>query len=193
MPDPESITSLMQAHRAGAPHAFDRLVELVYPELRRVARQQLRRGRPDPPVLDTTGLVHEAYLKLVDQASLDARDRGHFLAIAARAMRQVIVDHARTRQAAKRGAGADHLPFDERSAAVEAQADHILAVNEALARLAVVDARLLQVVECRFFAGYSEAETAEALEVSTRTVERDWRRAKAWLKSAMSGVTGEPT
>jgi len=190
--DPESITALMQAHRAGAPHAFDRMVELVYPELRRVARQQLRRGRPDAPVLDTTGLVHEAYLKLVDQASLDARDRGHFLAIAARAMRQVIVDHARTRQAAKRGAGAEHLPFDERSAAVAAHAEHVLAVNEALARLAAEDPRLLQVVECRFFAGYSEVETAEALDVSTRTVERDWLRAKAWLKSAMTGDAGQP-
>ena len=190
MQDPESITALIQAHRAGAPHAFDRVVELVYPELRRVARQQLRRGRPDAPVLDTTGLVHEAYLKLVDQASLDARDRGHFLAIAARAMRQVIVDHARTRQAAKRGAGAEHLPFDERSAAVQARAEHLLAVDEALSRLAHEDPRLLQVVECRFFAGYSEAETAEALEVSTRTVERDWIRARTWLRSAITGDTG---
>jgi len=191
--DPESISSLMHAHRAGVPQAFDRLVELVYPDLRRVARQQLRRGRPDAPVLDTTGLVHEAYLKLVDQASLDARDRGHFLAIAARAMRQVIVDYARSRQAAKRGAGAEHLPFDERSAAVATQAEHVLAVNEALAGLAAVDPRLLQVVECRFFAGYSEAETAEALDVSTRTVERDWLRAKAWLKAAISGVAGRST
>lgn len=193
MQDPESISSLMHAHRAGVPQAFDRLVELVYPDLRRVARQQLRRGRPDAPVLDTTGLVHEAYLKLVDQASLDARDRGHFLAIAARAMRQVIVDYARSRQAAKRGAGAEHLPFDERSAAVATQAEHVLAVNEALAGLAAVDPRLLQVVECRFFAGYSEAETAEALDVSTRTVERDWLRAKAWLKAAISGVAGRST
>lgn len=190
MQDPESITALMQAHRAGVPDAFDRLVELIYPELRRVARQQLRRGRPDAPVLDTTGLVHETYLKLVNQASLDARDRGHFLAIAARAMRQVIVDHARTRQATKRGAGTEHLPFDDRSAAVEAHAEQVLAVNEALARLAAVDPRLLQVVECRFFAGYSEAETAAALDVSTRTVERDWLRAKAWLKVAITGDAG---
>lgn len=187
MHDLRSVTALMQAHRDGVPGAFGQLVEVVYPELRRVARQQLRHGRPDPPVLDTTGLVHEAYLKLVDQEVLDARDRGHFLAIAARAMRQVIVDHARTRQAAKRGGGAPHGTLDERTGSVQAQADHLLAVDEVLGRLANEDPRLLQVVECRFFAGYTESETAEALDVSTRTVERDWLRAKAWLRERLSG------
>jgi RNA polymerase sigma-70 factor, ECF subfamily len=186
----ETITGLMQAHRAGAPQAFDRLVELVYPELRRIARQQLRWGRPDAPVLDTTGLVHEAYLKLVDQAALAASDRGHFFAIAARAMRQVIVDHARTRSAAKRGAGAPHVPYDEQTMAVEARAAHLIAVSDALEQLAAEDPRLLQVVECRFFAGYSEAETADALAVSTRTVERDWLRAKAWLREAIASGPG---
>lgn len=190
MENPESITALMRAHRDGVPGAFDRLVEAVYPELRRVARQQLRHGRPDPPLLDTTGLVHETYLKLVDQAVIDAHDRGHFLAIAARAMRQVIIDHARTRSAARRGAGAAHVPLDDQMAAVQSQAEQLLAVDQALERLAAEDSRLLQVVECRFYAGYSEAETAEALAVSTRTVERDWLRARAWLRRSMNG--GEP-
>ena len=187
----ESVTEMLVAHREGVPGAFDRLVELVYPELRRVARQQLRRGRPDGPVLDTTALVHETYLKLVDQTRMQARDRGHFLAIAARAMRQVIVDHARARQSGKRGAGAQHVPLDGRDIAVQAHAEHLLAVNHALDRLANEDARLLQVVECRFFGGYSEAETASALNVSERTVERDWLRAKAWLREVLEGTPRE--
>lgn len=189
----DSVTEMLVAHREGVPGAFDRLVELVYPELRRVARQQLKRGRPDGPVLDTTALVHETYLKLVDQTRMQARDRGHFLAIAARAMRQVIVDHARARQSEKRGAGAPHVPLDGREVAVQAHAEHLLAVNHALDRLASEDVRLLQVVECRFFGGYSEAETASALNVSARTVERDWLRAKAWLREVLEGPARDAT
>lgn len=188
----ESVTALLQAHRDGTPGAFDRLVELVYPALRDVARRQLRADRRDGRLLDTTGLVHEAYLKLVDQARIEARDRHHFLAVAARAMRQVIIDHARLRHAAKRGAGADHVPLDDAHAAVASQAEHLLAINTALEALAHVDPRLLQVVECRFFAGYSEQETADALGVSARTVERDWVRAKAWLRDAVEGNGGPP-
>ncbi len=187
MSNRESVTELLLAHRDGAPGAFDRLVEIVYPELRGVAHRQLRRGRSDGPLLDTTGLVHEAYLKLVDQTRIGATDRHHFLAIAARAMRQVIVDHARVRAAAKRGAGAPHVPLDDRDLAVQHQAEHLLALNDALERLALENPRLLQVVECRFFAGYSEVETADALAVSPRTVERDWLRAKAWLREAIDG------
>jgi RNA polymerase sigma-70 factor, ECF subfamily len=183
---------MLIAHREGASGAFDRLVELVYPELRRVARQQLRRGRPDGPILDTTALVHEAYLKLVDQTRIQARDRGHFLAIAARAMRQVIVDHARSRQTVKRGAGMQHVPLDDRDVAIQARAEHLLAINDALDRLAREDPRLLQVVECRFFAGYSEVETATALDLSSRTIERDWLRAKARLRDLLSARPGQP-
>lgn len=183
----DSVTELLLEHRAGAPGAFDRLVELVYPELRGVAHRQLRRGRFDGPMLETTGLVHETYLKLVDQERIDARDRDHFLAIAARAMRQVIVDHARARCAAKRGAGAQHVPLDDRELAVQQQAEYLLVLNDALERLARENPRLLQVVECRFFTGYSEVETASALAVSARTVERDWLRAKAWLREAIGG------
>jgi RNA polymerase sigma factor (TIGR02999 family) len=182
------VTELLLAHRDGAPGAFDRLVELIYPELRGVAHRQLRRGRPDGQLLDTTGLVHEAYLKLVDQTRIGARDRSHFLAIAARAMRQVIVDHARVRSAAKRGASAPHVPLDDRDLAIQQQAEHLLSVNDALERLAEESPRLRQVVECRFFAGYTEVETANALAVSPRTVERDWLRAKAWLREAIDAL-----
>jgi len=183
----ETFTAALAAYRSGDKAAFNRLVELVYPELRRVARRQLLRGRPDGPVLDTTGLVHEAYLKLVDQTQVRPNDRNHFLAVAARAMRQVIVEHARARRSLKRGAGQPHEPLDDRAVALDGQVEQVLAVNIALDRLADVDPRLLQVVECRFFAGYSETETADALEVSTRTIERDWLRAKAWLREAMDG------
>jgi RNA polymerase sigma factor (TIGR02999 family) len=186
----ESITKLLLEYGRGVPGAFERLVELVYPELRRVARQQLlSRGRPDGPILDTTVLVHEAYFKLVDGTRVTWRDRGHFLAVAACAMRQVIVDHARSRQTDKRGEAAPHVPLDGREMAIQADADRILAVNEALERLGSTDPRLLRVVECRFFAGYTEAETAEALSVSTKTVERDWLRAKAWLSEVLQRLT----
>ena len=186
MPKDESATELLLAHREGSPEAFDRLVALVYPELRSVARRQLRRRAPDVQ-LQTTALVHETYIKLVDQVRLGAQDRNHFLAIAARAMRQIVVDHARGRLSAKRGGGAVHVALEERDLVIQQQADNILAVNEALGRLGETDPRLLQVVECRFFAGYSEDETADALDVSARTVERDWLRAKAWLREAIDG------
>jgi RNA polymerase sigma factor (TIGR02999 family) len=184
----DSFTMELAAYRAGDPTAFNRLVELVYPELRRVARRQLRRGRPDQPVLDTTGLVHEAYVKLVGQARVPAADRHHFLAIAARAMRQIVVEHARARRSLKRGSGAPHQSLnDDDVPSAAAEIDHVLAVNVALDKLAAIDDRLVQVVECRFFAGYSDVETADALAVSTRTVERDWLRAKAWLRQTMNG------
>lgn len=183
----EGITELLLAYGEGAPGAFERLVELVYPQLREVARRQLvSRGRPDAAVLNTTALVHEAYFKLVDGTRVTWRDRAHFLAVAACAMRQVIVDHARARQSQKRGDAAPHVPLDGQEAAVQDDAERILAVNEALDHLGEADVRMRRVVECRFFAGYSEAETAEALAVSTKTVEREWRRAKAWLRSAMA-------
>ena len=187
MSDPERTTEMLLAYREGDAAAFEALVARVYPELRRIARQQLlRRGSPDPPVLDTTGLVHEAYLKLIDQDRASWRDRGHFLAVAGCAMRQVIVDHARARRSIKRGAGAPHLPLDAREMGVDTDADLLLAVDAALEQLARTNPRLLRVVECRFFAGYTEEETAEALAVSTKTVERDWKEAKAWLRSALS-------
>ena len=190
----EPITSILVAYRHGQPEAFDRLVSLVYPELRRIARRQLRPWRPGLS-LDTGAVVHDAYVKLVDQTKVEWQDRNHFFAIAARVMRQVIIDYARKRHAQKRGGS---VPLGDREVAIQAQAEELLELNELLGRLEAEDPRMLQVVECRFFAGYSETETAKALGVSTRTVERDWLRARVWLKRALtestpadSGIQGE--
>jgi RNA polymerase sigma factor (TIGR02999 family) len=147
---------------------------------------QLRRWRPGLRP-DTGSVVHEAYLKLVDQTKVDWQDRNHFYAIAARAMRQVIIDYARKRISQKRGGvDANHTDVAHHEIAVYQQADQLLALDQVLNDLERYDARLLQVVDCRFFAGYSEEETATILNVSSRTVERDWRRAKSWLRQAMS-------
>ena len=183
VPGPEAITALLVAHRHGRPDAFDKLVNLVYPELRRVARRQLGPWRPGL-TLDSGAVVHEVYLKLVDQTKVEWQDRSHFFAVAARAMRHVIVDYARKRRAQKRGGGT--VAVTDREVAIQAQAEELVGLNELLERLEAENPRMLQVVECRFFAGYSEAETAEALGVSPRTVERDWLRARVWLKRALT-------
>jgi RNA polymerase sigma factor (TIGR02999 family) len=179
----EGITSVLVALREGRPGAFDRLVVLVYPELRRIARRQLGRWRTGGS-LDTGTLVNEAYLKLVDQRSVNWQDRQHFFAIAAHAMRQVIIDYARKRHSLKRGGGVKPATLDDREIAIQTQVENLLLLDELLSRLAAAEPRLLQLVECRFFAGYSEAETAAALNMSTRTVQREWLRAKAWLRAA---------
>ena len=180
------LTRLLRAHAAGDPEAFDRLVPLVYDDLRRVARRQLRRGQP-LALLETTGLVHEVWLKLVDGLDVDWQDRQHFLAVCARAMRQVIVDHARRVGAAKRGGGVAALELDEERLPADADATRVLTVDHALTRLAKRSPRLAQVVECRFFAGLSEGETAEALGISLRTAQREWLRARAWLREDLGG------
>jgi RNA polymerase sigma factor (TIGR02999 family) len=182
----EGVTQLLIAYRDGDREAFDRLVPMVYDDLRRIARRQLRRGRPGH-TLDTTGLVHEAYLKLVDPAQVDWQDRGHFLAVSARAMRQVIIGYARKRSAEKRGGGERPVTLDEAQSAIDDQADKLLALDRALERLGERDERLARVVECRFFAGLSEEETAQAVGVSLRTAQRDWMRARAWLKEELRG------
>jgi RNA polymerase sigma factor (TIGR02999 family) len=184
VPGIEGITAILVAHRDGDPGAFERLTELIYPELRRIARAQLRRWRPGVRP-DTGSVVNEAYLKLVDQTKVDWRDRNHFYAIAARAMRQVIIDYARKRISQKRGGGALHTDLQAHEIAVHHQADQLLALDQVLEDLERHDMRLRQIVDCRFFAGYSEEETAAILGVSSRTIERDWRRAKSWLQQAM--------
>jgi len=185
------VTLLLRALRDGETGAFDRLVPLVYDELRRIAHGHLRRHRSGG-TLDTTGLVHEAYLKLAAQEGLDVRDRGHFLAVSARAMRQVLVDFARARAAAKRGGPeARRVTLEDDSAAVAAQAERLLDVDRALERLRAHSDRLSRVVECRYFAGYSEEETAEALGVSLRTAQRDWLRARAWLRQELDRGSAE--
>jgi len=184
-----NVTELLLAFKGGDRAAFDRLVPLLYDDLRRVARAQLRRSRQGV-TLDTTVLVHELYLKMADQQRLDAHDRGHFLAISAHAMRQVIADYARRRTAVKRGGDADPIPLDEVPEIADREARWLLDVDRALERLAARDERLARVVECRFFAGFSEEETAAALDTSLRTVQRDWMRARAWLKEEL-GNSGE--
>jgi RNA polymerase sigma factor (TIGR02999 family) len=176
----QQITDLLIQARQGSPDAMDRVFALVYGELRRIAHRQLQGERPGH-TLGTTGLVHETYLKLVDQTRVQWRDRGHFFALAARAMRQILVDYARRYRAQRRGGGMRRVTITEPAAIEEKQADMLLAVHDALERLSAMNGRLSQVVECRYFAGLTEEETAAALGVSARTVERDWLKAKGWL------------
>jgi RNA polymerase sigma factor (TIGR02999 family) len=187
MAEKGDITLLLQAYAGGDRAAFDELVPLIYDELRRIARNHLRRTQRGA-TLDTNGLVHEAYLKLAGQKGMRVEDRGHFLAIAARAMRQIIVSRARARVAAKRGGGDIRLTLDEEriAAAGETQAEWLLDLDRALEGLRERDERLARTVECRFFAGLSEDETAEALGVSLRTAQRNWMRARAWIRSELT-------
>lgn len=174
---PGEVTSLLRAARAGDREALDRVVPLLYDELRTVARLQLRREH-GPRDLQPTALVHEAYLKLSGEGGARAVDKSHFLALAARAMRQVLVDDARQRNAAKRGLGWAHTTLTDGVASVAFDAEELLALNDALERL---PARQRDVVELRFFGGLSEGEIAAVLHVTERTVRRDWIKARAWL------------
>jgi RNA polymerase sigma factor (TIGR02999 family) len=174
------ITGLLAAWRGGDAEAFDRLFPLVYDELRRIAHRQLGSERPDH-TLQTTALVHEAYLKLVDQTRAQLTDRAHFFAVAARAMRRILVDYARRHRALKRGGAAGSVSLSGAALIADERSDTLVALDEALTRLAELDARLSQVVECRFFGGLTEEETAEALAVTARTIRRDWVKAKGWL------------
>ena len=186
-PSPRSgeITELLDACSRGEMEAFDRLMPLVYDDLRAIAHRRLRLERVDH-TLNTTAIVHEAYLKLVDQATATWRDRAHFFAVSARVMRHLLIDYARERKAAKRGGDAIHVPLDERLAGESARAVELLALDEALTALGRHDERLERVVEYRFFGGMTMQETAETLDVSLSTAERDWRRARAYLYEALS-------
>lgn len=180
------VTALLHAYGRGDTQAFDALVALVYDDLRRIARGQRRRAAANDS-LQTTALVHEAYLKLSDYERAAWEGRGHFLAVAAVAMRQILVDHAKHRLRKKRGGGAMQTSLDAAMLAVEADAAHLVDLDRALGDLATTQPRLVKVVECRYFAGLSEQETAEALELSLRTVQRDWLKARAWLRERLSG------
>lgn len=182
--DPREVTQILQRYGTGDEHAFDQVMDMVYEDLRRIAHRQLRRARFGD-TLATTGLVHEAYLKLVDQTRAQYQDRNHFFAITAHAMRQIIVDYARKRFAKKRGGGQIPDTFDDERIAAEREAERILAVDQALEQLKEIDERMLRVVECRFFSGLTEQETADALGMSLRTVQRTWMRARAWLKETL--------
>lgn len=180
------LGELLDAYRAGDAGALDRLIPLVYADLRRIARRNLRQFAD--MTLDTTGLVHETYLKLSTQRVLRAEDRGHFLAICARAMRQFVLNHVRHRQAEKRGSGLQLLALDDVDAPSEADVDQILFIDEALRQLAAIDDNLVRVFECRFFAGLSDEETALAVERPLRTVQRDWMRARAWVREMIESA-----
>lgn len=184
------ITEALGELRSGTPGAMDRLMPMVYEQLRRMAHRQLG-AEPAGHTLTATALVHEAWLRLVDQTQAQWQDRAHFFAIASLAMRRILVDFARRHRAARRGGvdGAAPTPvsLDAVELSVTERADALIALDEALERLAQVDARMARVVECRFFAGLTEAETAEALEVSRRTVAREWALAKGWLHQELSG------
>ncbi len=182
MPEPAAdVTRLLHAWREGDAGALERLTPMVYQELRRLARHHMR-GERAGHMLQTTALVHEAYIRMVD-LELGFRDRVHFFAVSARLMRRVLVDLARERQAAKRGGDAVVLPLEEEVVGGKVPGSDILALDQALEKLAAFDARKARVVELRIFGGLTIDETVEVLEVSHATVERDLRMAKAWLAS----------
>jgi len=173
----EELTELLEIGSVeGSSH--ERLWALVYDELRVVARRQLRKGGDS---LQTTALVHETYLRLAADSRVSSRGRGYFFGAAARAMRQILVDHARRRSRVKRGAGAQAVTLKTGDAEVDGFASDVLDLNRALERLEALSPRQVQVVECRYFAGLSVEQTAETLEISPRTVKRDWGLARAWL------------
>jgi RNA polymerase sigma-70 factor, ECF subfamily len=175
------VTRLLEAAVGGDQDALDRLVPLVYDDLRRLAHRQLgREGRGH--TLQTTGLVHEAYLKLAGGAGVGAANRAHFLAIAARAMRQVLVDYARRRKEEKRGGGIVNVTLNDGDHGMDVSSDDLLALDDVLGQL---EPRQRQVVELRFFGGLEEKDIAEALGVSERTIRRDWVKARAWLYRAL--------
>jgi RNA polymerase sigma factor (TIGR02999 family) len=178
------VTRLLRIARDGDANALEQVYELVYMELRRIAAARLRAER-DGHTLQPTALVNEAYMKLAASPGAGIQDRSHFLSVAARAMRQVLVDHARRRDAAKRGAGVAPATLTGRKLASPDQpgleSDELLALDAALDRLDAMDSRLRQVVELRFFGGLTDTEVGEVLGVTRRTVQRDWTRARAWL------------
>lgn len=178
-----SVTHLLAAVRNGEDGSFDRLFEVVYDDLKRRAHAQLSGSTP---TLNTTALVHEAYVKLAGAADPDWNDGQHFFRVAARAMRHILVDRARKHLARKRGGGRAPLDLDRLEIGVDTAADRLVSLDEALSRLAEQDGRLAEVVELRFFGGLSVEETARALGVSDRTVKRDWRLARAFLHERLS-------
>jgi len=184
-PAPESVTELLLQWRGGDASALDQLIPLVYRQLRTLARQCLRRER-DGHTLDTTGLVSEAYLRLVQSSRVQWQDRAHFFAVAAQLMRRVLVDEARKRLYQKRGGSFTRVPLSDDIAATEAPRVDVLAVDAALDRLTQFSPRKGRVVEMRFFGGLTIDETAEVLGVSTDIVKREWRTAKLWLLRALS-------
>jgi RNA polymerase sigma factor (TIGR02999 family) len=182
----EEVTQLLIAWSNGSQDALDKLMPLVYAELRQMARRYMSRQAPGH-TLQTTALIHEAFLKLVDQSEKHFQNRAHFFGVAAQAMRHILVDYARSRHYAKRGGGALTVPLDEAAVVSGERAAELVALDDALEALAKVDPRKSRVVEMRYFGGLSVEETAEVLKVSVDTVMRDWRLAKTWLLRELTG------
>ena len=182
---PQEVSQLLRAWSDGDQTALDKLMPLVYEELRRMAKRHMDRQGPGH-TLQTTALIHEAFLRLVDQKEAHWQNRAHFFAVAARAMRHILVDYARARHAAKRGGAAIVVSLDEAAVASDERVAEMVALDDALKSLAAVDRRKCQVVELRYFGGLSVEETAEVLKVSPETVARDWRLARTWLLRELS-------
>lgn len=180
------VTVALHAARGGDPAALNEAFQLVYEDVRAIARARVARFGVGS-TLDTTAVVHEAYLKLARHGEMAWEDRQHFFAVASAAMRQVLLDHARRHLSLKRGGGAAHVPLTEADAAVDVQARDIVALDAALTRLAALDAQLARVVELRFFGGLTVEEVAQTLQVSEATVKRAWRRARAFLHRELVG------
>ena len=184
------LTGLLIKWRQGDAAALDRLIPLAYAELRRIAHRYMRDERRNHP-LQTTALVHEAYLRLIDVKRVDWQSRNQFYAVSARMMRRILVEEARKRNADKRGADASHVAMDEALLPAPERGADVLALEDALERLEALDERKARVVELRCFAGLSVPETAEVLDVSEETVFRDWRMAKLWLRRELSPPSGD--
>jgi len=184
MPGPSNITQLLSDWSNGSQAALQQLLPLVYDELHRLASSYMRRERPDH-TLQTTALVHEAYLRLVDQDNARRQTRAHFFAAAAQVMRHILIDHARGHRRAKRGGGIPEVPLDDALVWCGERSDELLAVNDALIKLTGIDPRKSQVFELRYFGGMTVDEASEVLKVSPATVAREWRMAKAWLRREM--------
>jgi RNA polymerase sigma factor (TIGR02999 family) len=182
----EEITQLLVEWADGDRVALDKLMPLVYGELRQIAKRYIRRQSPGH-TLQTTALIHEAFLKLVNQSEKQWQNRAHFFGVAAQAMRTILVDYARSRQYAKRGGDMPKVALDEAATVSEERAAELVALDDALQLLAQIDQRKSRVVEMRYFGGLSVEETAEVLKVSANTVMRDWRLAKTWLRRELSG------
>jgi len=182
---PQEITQLLLSWSKGDKTALDQLVPLVYPELRRLAQRYMRREN-SLHTLQTSALINEAYLRIVDQQEVQWQDRAHFFAVAAQVMRHILIDHARRHHYAKRGAGARRVPLDETAVISRERAAEFVALDDALTSLAAVDARKSKIVELRFFGGLTVEEISEVMKLSPITIKREWRSAKAWLHLEIS-------
>jgi RNA polymerase sigma factor (TIGR02999 family) len=185
----QDITGLLVAWSNGDRAALDTLVPLIYAELHRLARRYMRQEGPGH-TLETTALVNEAYLRLVNQKQVNWQNRTHFFAVSAQSMRNILVDMARGRKRQRRGGNAEHLSLDESLVFSEERASELIALDDALTALAKVDERKSRIVEMRYFGGLSVEETADVLQISVATVDREWRRARAWLYSELNQAGG---